>query len=260
MDRKTTPAVRTPHEPGPRGEDRRERLREAVAQALDESAFYAGRGDRPPSQVIAPPRVGLAAARFTHVARHEMLMFDDPSGCLDQGVPERKLIHVAGCVRDAVAQIPAVRQITSRQALIRDAPLGTIAWQHGAHARLIPQIPFRLSIIDRTVALLPLDLDVFYNGMLVVRDPAVVAGLVRMHQGWWRRGEDPRADSPAHEPPAYLAPVLACLVEGLSDHAAAARTGLSPRTYARRVSELLALLGATSRFQAGALAAQRGWL
>lgn len=96
--------------------------------------------------------------------------------------------------------------------------------------------------------------------MLVVRDPVVVAALVRVHQGWWSNGDDPGADRPAHELPAYLAPVLACLTEGLTDAAAAARTGLSPRTYARRVSELLALLGAASRFQAGALAVRRGWM
>ncbi|MGW0660600.1 DNA-binding response regulator [Streptodolium elevatio] len=239
---------------------KREDIREAVAQALDESAFHAKQGIRPPTLVVPPPQVGHAAARFSRTARHEMLMFDDPSGCLDQGVPERKLVHVANCMRGAAAQVPAVRQITSRQGLLRDAPIGTIAWQQGAHARLIPRIPFRLSVIDRTVALLPLDLDVFYNGMLVVRDPVVVAALVRVHQGWWSSGEDPGADRPAHELPGYLAPVLGCLTEGLTDAAAAARTGLSPRTYARRVSELLALLGAASRFQAGVLAARRGWL
>jgi DNA-binding NarL/FixJ family response regulator len=48
--------------------------------------------------------------------------------------------------------------------------------------------------------------------------------------------------------------------DGLPDHAAAARLGLSPRTYTRRVSELLALLDTTNRFHAGAVAARRGWI
>ncbi|WP_436772817.1 DNA-binding response regulator [Yinghuangia sp. YIM S09857] len=257
MDRKATPETGVRRRAGAVG---RGDVREAVAQALDESAFHAKQGVRPPALVVAPPQVGRAAARFSQAARHEMLMFDDPSGCLDQGVPERKLVHVANCMRGAAAQVPAVRQITSREGLLRDAPLGTIAWRQGAHARLIPRIPFRLSVIDRTVALLPLDLDVFYNGMLVVRDPVVVTALVRVHQGWWRNGDDPDGNRPDHELPPYLAPVLACLTEGLTDPAAAARTGLSPRTYARRVSELLTLLGATTRFQAGALAARRGWM
>jgi DNA-binding NarL/FixJ family response regulator len=106
----------------------------------------------------------------------------------------------------------------------------------------------------------PLDLEVFYNGMLVIRDPTVVAGLTSLHRGWWGSGADPAAGREPSEPPPHLAPVLACMGDGLPDHAAAARLGLSPRTYTRRVSELLALLDTTNRFHAGAVAARRGWI
>jgi hypothetical protein len=243
-----------------RPSDRRTGEREAVAQALDESAFYAGRGARPPARAVAAPRVGAVVARLAGSARREMLMFDDPSGCLGQGVPERMLVHAADCVRGTVAQVPVVRQITSREGLARDADLGTIQWRNGGEARLIPRIPFRLAVVDRSLAIIPLDLDVFYNGMLLVQDPTVVNALVRVHQGWWNCGDDPSAGQSPQEPRAYLLPVLACLREGTSDRVAAARLGLSPRTYTRRVNELLKALGATGRFQAGILAAQRGWI
>jgi hypothetical protein len=144
--------------------------------------------------------------------------------------------------------------------LARDAELGTIQWRNGGQARLIPQIPFRLAVVDRSLAIIPLDLDVFYNGMLLVQDPTVVSALVRVHQGWWRCGENPASNQSPQEPRLHLLPVLACLREGVSDRVGAARLGLSPRTYTRRVNELLKELGATSRFQAGILAAQRGWI
>ncbi|MEU5877547.1 hypothetical protein [Spirillospora sp. NPDC047279] len=238
----------------------RTQVREAVGEALEESAFYSARGVRPPAQRVDAPKVGPMVARLSAAARSELLTFDDPSGCLDQGVPERMLVHAAGCVRRSVAQIPTVRQITSPQGLARDAELGTIQWNGGGKARLIPQIPLRLAVLDRTVALVPLDMDVFYNGMLIVRDPVVVNALATVHAHWWSTGADPSADRDPHELPAHLAPVLAALNEGLTDQAAAARLNLSSRTYTRRVSELLTLLGTTSRFQAGIRATHRGWL
>jgi hypothetical protein len=234
--------------------------REAVGRALDEAAFDAARGVRPPALRVDPPKVGRAVAQLAAATRHELLTFDDPSGCIGQGVPERMLVHAAGCVRRAVAQVPAVRQITSPRGLARDVGLGTIQWRNGGQARLIEQIPFRLAVFDRVAAAIPLDLEVFYNGMLVIRDPTVVAALTSLHRGWWGSGEDPAAGRDPNEPPAHLAPVLACMGAGLPDRAAAARLGLSPRTYTRRVSELLALLNTADRFQAGAIAARRGWI
>jgi DNA-binding NarL/FixJ family response regulator len=45
--------------------------------------------------------------------------------------------------------------------------------------------------------------------------------------------------------------ILRLLSAGQKDEAAARSMGVSVRTYRRRVAELMALLGAESRFQAG---------
>ncbi|NUR91555.1 MAG: DNA-binding response regulator [Nonomuraea sp.] len=232
---------------------------EMVRDALAESAFYAARGIRPPAQVVEASKVGVMIRRLVAATRRELLTFDDPSGCVSQGVSERLLANAADSMRLAVATVPAVRQITSPHGLAHDSGLDTIQWRTGSQARVVGRIPFRLAVFDRAAAVLALDQDVFFNGMLLVRDPAVVAALARSHRNAWNSGDDP-ATRDACEPPAYLVPILACMHDGLSDHAAAARLGLSPRTYARRVSELLALLGTTSRFQAGIIAHRRGWL
>ncbi|MEV4000716.1 hypothetical protein [Actinomadura sp. NPDC049753] len=199
-------------------------------------------------------------ARLADATERELLTFDDPSGCVRQGVPERMLRHAAQCVRRAAAQVPTLRQITSPQGLAHDTALETIQWRNGGKARLVEQVPFRLAVFDRTTAVVPLDLDVFYNGMLIIRDPAVVTALTRMHHSSWMSGDDLAIDRDPDQPPAHLVPVLVTMRDGLPDHAAAARLGLSARTYARRVSELLTLLGATSRFQAAIIAQRRGWI
>ncbi|MFD0537059.1 hypothetical protein ACFQY7_28315 [Actinomadura luteofluorescens] len=140
-------------------------------------------------------------ARLAGATRQELLTFDDPSSCVSQGVPERMLRHAAACVRQAAAQVPTLRQITSPQGLAHDADLDTIQWRNGGQARLIEQIPFRLAVFDRTTAVIPLDLDVFYNGMLVIRDPAVVRALTRTHHNSWTSGDDLVTDREPDRPP-----------------------------------------------------------
>ncbi|MGH2602897.1 MAG: response regulator transcription factor, partial [Dehalococcoidia bacterium] len=52
--------------------------------------------------------------------------------------------------------------------------------------------------------------------------------------------------------------VLRLLDAGYKDDAAARQLGMSVRTYRRHVAEIMRSLGATSRFQAGARAAELG--
>jgi DNA-binding NarL/FixJ family response regulator len=60
--------------------------------------------------------------------------------------------------------------------------------------------------------------------------------------------------------PEHLVLVVAQLLTGATDVTASQRLGVSPRTFSRRVSELLECLGVTSRFQAGVAAVDQGWL
>ncbi|WP_175409577.1 helix-turn-helix domain-containing protein, partial [Streptomyces sp. TRM64462] len=54
--------------------------------------------------------------------------------------------------------------------------------------------------------------------------------------------------------------LLALLAAGLKDEAIARRLGVHVHTARRRISRLLEALNARTRFQAGARAAERGWL
>jgi hypothetical protein len=68
------------------------------------------------------------------------------------------------------------------------------------------------------------------------------------------------ADAPKSLPPQHLQPVLGQLLTGATDVTASKRLGMSPRTFSRRVSELLEYLGVSTRFQAGVASVDRGWV
>ncbi|URM91347.1 DNA-binding response regulator [Streptomyces sp. MRC013] len=206
--------------------------------------------------------VRAALAALSGSARRELLVFDDPAIGVRRPVPAPFAELVEACVRTAAERVRTVRRVVPRHAL------GRLTAAHPAgparpvvRARLADAIPFEMIVADRVVAAVPLDLELFHNGLLLVRDPVVVRALVRTHRAWWEAGEDAdRARRRGTGLPPRLCPVLDALTAGLTDEAAAARLGVSTRTYSRRVGELLAVLGTTSRFRAGVEAARRGWL
>lgn len=230
-----------------------------IRDALDRSAFGAGRGERPHSRLISgsPDQVWSVIRRLRAGATREYASFDDPGYLVRSGVAERIIALGPSTMRPMIERGVAVRQITTRSGLQLDGEFGTILWSQGAAARVVQRLPFKAGVIDRSIALLPADLSVFANGMLVVTDPIVVRLILAQHTDLWRAGG---TVAPADGPPEHLRPLLPALLSGDVDSTAAAAAGLSMRTFSRRVAELLVLLGARSRFQAGVEAARRGWL
>jgi hypothetical protein len=142
----------------------------------------------------------------------------------------------------------------------------TIPWARLIQERLAAQggqmritaVPYRVHVYDRLTALLPRDFDDNQAGALAIREPSLVASFVALHARLWRGGSrwNPRL-SGLRSTGVDLADVLAQLLAGHTDEAAAQHLHISLRTYRRRVQELLTLLGTQSRFQAGAIASER---
>jgi DNA-binding CsgD family transcriptional regulator len=174
-------------------------------------------------------------------------------------VDEKILVRGSRTMKGLVDRGIPVRQVSTRAGLEADPDaFPALQWRNGGEARVIDQLPTKACIVDRRFALVPVDLKVLAHGLMIITDPVVVNILVATHQSLWQSGEDPRAHG--SEPPPHLRAVLAMLASGLPDDRAAERAGLSPRTYSRRVNELMRLLGARSRFEAGIEAARRGWI
>jgi hypothetical protein len=215
----------------------------------------------PPGLAIREIRQVMATlTALIRSAVEEILIFDDPGGGLGRGIPETFLDFAEVPVRSVDETEVAVRRIVPR-----DGPAAVpyhVPRQFPGLARQTESIPFKMIVVDRTVAAVPLDLLLHYNGLLLIRDPVVVRALVRIHESAWESGEDLYA-SPDPAPgvvPEHLRLVLEALAAGLTDEAAAARLSMSSRTYSRRIGALLAALGTPSRFRAGVEAARRGWI
>ncbi|MER8231854.1 DNA-binding response regulator [Streptomyces sp. NPDC094049] len=228
--------------------------RSAMNRAATEGQRPAGR------PVRGARRISAALAGLAASTRYELLTFDDPVASAGCAIPEPFLELAGACMRAAAERAGEVRRIVPRHARSRIED----GLRLPGRARLIEAIPFKLIVVDRTVAAVPLDLELLYNGLLLIRDPVIVQALVRTHHTCWAAAEEltyvPPPPPPPRDLPPQLRPVLDALLSGLTDETAATRLGMSARTYSRRVGELMTALGTTSRFRAGAEAARRGWL
>ncbi|MQS07662.1 helix-turn-helix transcriptional regulator [Streptomyces alkaliphilus] len=162
------------------------------------------------------------------------------------------------------------RGATIRTLLPRSARADRAAVQYatrireaGAQVRCAGVLPSRMLIYDGTGAVLPIDVDDTARGAVVVRDQALMAFLRRLFDHFWEHSEDfldPGGAPGDAAPRGPARDVLLLLATGRTNEEIAERLGTSPRTVVRTVTELMERLGADSRFQAGVLAAERGWL
>ncbi|MFE7180930.1 LuxR C-terminal-related transcriptional regulator [Streptomyces erythrochromogenes] len=146
------------------------------------------------------------------------------------------------------------------------ATLGYARWLHdiGGEVRVLPQLPPRMIIFDRRAAIVPIDPEAAARGVLILRGAGVVTALVSLFQQTWEQAQPLGVSRAATAQPDGLTgqerAVLDLLFEGHTDDVVARKLGVSVRTGRRITADLMARLGARSRYQAGALAMERGWL
>ncbi|SDD80219.1 helix-turn-helix transcriptional regulator [Actinokineospora iranica] len=137
----------------------------------------------------------------------------------------------------------------------------------GADTRTVRHVPTDAIVVDGRVVVLPSA----PGEVAAFRLPGVVTTAVELFERVWRTAvplstiDPPALDLPAIDLPAAELTVrqrelLTLLTFGATDESAAASLGVSVRTIRRMVADIMHRLGARSRFQAGARAADRGWL
>jgi hypothetical protein len=238
---------------------------EHLHDQIDRSRFYAARGARPPTREIRNiDEFHRVLVRVFDAARVQILDLHDPLAP-KQGpdpTPHRQAewngLDIAVLQRGV-----AIRLLTTHQGYtatdLETARINALS-ARGATTRLTDMVPFNALIIDRTTALLPPEPGVrtLRDGALLVHDPTIVWAVHASLAALWPTAR-PILQNDQSAAPRHLQPVLDTLLDGLTDVAAARLLGISPRTYSRRITELLHELGATSRAQAGAEARARGW-
>lgn len=144
-------------------------------------------------------------------------------------------------------------------------------FDEGEEARVLPHVPMKLAIADRSLGLVPLAPDEpGGEAAALVRPSGLLDALNALADNLWDQavpingtGEREEAASAETGPLPLTArdrEVLQLLQAGLTDQAIARQLNLSERTVSRRVRRLMDKAGAETRFQLGWRAGTAGWI
>lgn len=194
-------------------------------------------------------------------ARGEVLMFDKPPYIGPAENPLEVDVLSRGVTWKAV-YAPQALEIPERMAQLR-------IWQEaGEQARVCANVPLKLVMVDRALALLPLIADSETHSeehtAILVHPCSLLTTLGMLFDMLWEQSLPLRWTGPTAVSETGLDEtdhaMLQLLTAGFKDQAIARNLDLSLRTVRRRLSNLMAAHGLTSRFQLGQLAVQRDWV
>jgi DNA-binding CsgD family transcriptional regulator len=224
------------HRPRSSGDDGRVRVVDSPASVVSELTVAARRCR---DEVLTMQPGGGRGAKTLEAA------VDRDRAMLAQGVTMRILYqHTA---RASAATRRYVRLVTNA----------------GARVRTAVEIPDRLIVFDRKLAFVPSRRrEGKPPGAVIVTEPALVSYLCRGFENTWLSGADFDPDSVRYEQytDELRTSIMRLMALGHKDAVIARRLGMSTRTCRRYISSIAEELGATSRFQAGARAAELGLL
>lgn len=136
----------------------------------------------------------------------------------------------------------------------------------GEIARVRPDLPLKLVLVDDRLALVPVKTSLHrIEAALVIHPCALFDALAALFESEWRQAIELRTylasgdRFSAGPQDANSSAVLTGLVAGLTDDSIARSLGWSLRTTQRHIQRLMHELNASSRFQAGIQARERGW-
>ncbi|MGW7521926.1 helix-turn-helix domain-containing protein [Streptomyces sp. NPDC054783] len=144
--------------------------------------------------------------------------------------------------------------------------------QAGEQARVRTELPLKLVICDSRAAIIPVSSAP--GGRLaayLVKSSPMLVALESLFEAEWERAVplpltvstaavEADVENVADEPDQETRSLVSLVASGLTDAAIARAQGWSERTTQRRIQRLMSRLGVDTRFQAGLIAARRGWL
>lgn len=240
----------------------------AVQGAVDEltDQYRAGRlrvDPTSPVEVLSGRQaVNRRVDELTKSVTHHMWVLDRPPYPeLGDGRPETNETEMAATV-EMINRGVELRVVYCPESMERPGRFDLVnrLAALGEQSRTLPSLPFTLRIMDRRVALVPLQGG--YDSLAVVHRCGLLDALVELFEAYWARA------TPITAPPGQSQDqpteddllLLRMLKAGLKDHAVARQLGVSSRTATRRIATIMARLGTETRFQAGVEAAKRGWI
>jgi DNA-binding CsgD family transcriptional regulator len=198
--------------------------------------------------------IGRRASQLMRGASQEILMFDKPPYLGSPDNPDEFDALARGVRWRAVYSVESLDipgQLASMESLRRA----------GERARVSAEVPIKLVIADRQLALLPgaLDAPSMVNTAILVHPGSLLIALGMLFDSVWERGLPPNlsgAGTAAETSDAEDRSVLPLLAAGMKDEAIARQLGVSLRTVRRWISGLMNDYGVVTRFQLGMVAAR----
>jgi DNA-binding CsgD family transcriptional regulator len=251
---------------------REDELRHARLGSSDlMKAFHASSRQDHPAELVeiitGESNIRSRTDQLPDAAREQIRGFDRPPYVMS---PDDDVSQEASRIREGVSY----RIIYSAQAVMWPGRLeGDIrdACASGEQARVRPDLPTKLWIVDDKMALIPIkSTQHAIATCFIVRPCDLLDSLIALFEAEWERalplraflgegGEGPVAQDAA-DPDETRTAVVSCLAAGLTDEGIARSLGCSLRTAQRHIGRLMHDLNASSRFQAGMEARQRGWV
>ena len=136
----------------------------------------------------------------------------------------------------------------------------------GEEARVSSLVPLKLAISDDALGLVPFSSSSAEMSCILVHSCGLLDSLAALFELLWARARPIVAGGMSTgpvdaEPPTYEdRRLLALLLAGLTDAAAARELGVSPRTFQRRLQTLMVAADADNRLQLGWHAHSQGWI
>lgn len=134
----------------------------------------------------------------------------------------------------------------------------------GEEARVLPMLPVRLAIADRSLAICPLvpdgDRGVGEPTAALIRSSELLDALLALFDTHWERATPVLAQTSRGELDGPERILLSLFVAGMPDKSIASQLGVSRRTVQRRLERLMALAGVDTRTGLAYQSARRGWV
>lgn len=160
------------------------------------------------------------------------------------------------------------RVVVERAVLYEDSGLTELSAALGRdeRVRVLDEVPTKLVIADRSLAMVPLTTHTTEPAALVVHASGLLELLSGLFESVWRQalplrlGADRVTEDVPEGPDDADLEILSLLLAGMTDASVAKQLDLGLRTVQRRVKRLMELTGVTTRLQLGWHAYERGWV
>jgi predicted transcriptional regulator len=213
--------------------------------------------------VRGTPNIARLAVRIHEQTQHQLRGFDRPPYSHQPGTEySQELSRLAAGVTYRVIYDSNALAIPGR--MYGDILPSSAA---GEQARTRPELPIKLIISDDKFALIPAAVTSrSIDTTFVIHMSPILDALIALFEAEWAVAtpipgtETGAGTNGSQAPDTETAALLAMLAAGMTDAAIARSLSWSMRTAQRRMRQLMADLGVTTRFQAGVAAREKGWL